>query len=54
MLEVNAVNTGYGEIEVLNDVSLEIGEGELRILLGPNGYGKSTLLTTICGLHQPT
>jgi branched-chain amino acid transport system ATP-binding protein len=54
MLEVNAVNTGYGEIEVLNDVSLEIGEGELRILLGPNGHGKSTLLKTICGLHQPT
>jgi branched-chain amino acid transport system ATP-binding protein len=53
MLEVDRIDTFYGEFQVLRKVSIDIGEGELRILLGPNGHGKSTLLKTICGLLKP-
>ncbi len=54
MLEVENIDAFYGEFQVLHKVSLHVGDGELRILLGPNGHGKSTLLKTICGLMQPT
>lgn len=54
MLEVSEINSFYGEIQVLKDVSLKVNDGELVILFGPNGHGKSTLLKTICGLIAPT
>jgi len=50
MLEVNNVNTFYGEAQALHDVSLRVDKGELVVALGANGHGKSTLLKTICGL----
>ena len=53
MLEVENIETFYGEFQVLKKVSIDVGEGELRLLLGPNGHGKSTLLKTICGLLTP-
>jgi branched-chain amino acid transport system ATP-binding protein len=53
MLEVKEIDVFYGEFQVLRKVSMEVGEGELRILLGPNGHGKSTLLKTISGLLKP-
>ena len=53
MLEVEEIDVFYGEFQVLSKVSIEVGEGELRILLGPNGHGKSTLLKTISGLLKP-
>lgn len=53
MLEVEKIDTFYGEFQVLREVSVEVGDGELRVLLGPNGHGKSTLLKTICGLLKP-
>jgi sulfate/thiosulfate transport system ATP-binding protein len=40
----------YQEVPVVNDVSLEIGDGEFFVLLGPSGSGKSTLLRAIAGL----
>lgn len=52
MLEVNELDVFYGEIQVLKSVSLKVGDGELVVLFGPNGHGKSTLLKTICGLHS--
>ena len=53
MLEVVEVDTFYGEFQVLRRVSMTVQKGELVVLLGPNGHGKSTLLKTICGLLPP-
>ena len=50
MLEMNKVCTRYGQVPMLRDVSLTVGEGEMVCLLGPNGAGKSTTFNTICGL----
>ena len=52
MLEAIELNAGYGNIQVLWDVSLEIGEGEIVGVFGPNGAGKTTLLRTIMGLNK--
>jgi branched-chain amino acid transport system ATP-binding protein len=54
MLEVDKLNTYYGEFQVLHDVSLHVSDGELVVVFGPNGHGKSTLLKSICGLLTPT
>jgi len=53
MLSVDKINSFYGEFRVLYDVSLQVNDGELVVVFGPNGHGKSTLLKTICGLHHP-
>jgi branched-chain amino acid transport system ATP-binding protein len=50
LLEVRGLSTGYGETQVLWDISLDIMRGEVVALVGANGAGKSTLLTTISGL----
>lgn len=53
LLSVENVSAGYGEVDVLYDVSLEIEEGELVATIGPNGAGKTTLLRTISGALSP-
>ncbi|ALS22946.1 MULTISPECIES: ABC transporter ATP-binding protein [Paenibacillus] len=53
MLRLNGIETRYGEIVALRNVSLEIREGEIVALLGMNGAGKSTTLKTISGLIRP-
>jgi branched-chain amino acid transport system ATP-binding protein len=50
MLKLDRVHAGYGAIEVLKDLSLEVNEGEIVALLGANGAGKSTTLLTIAGI----
>ncbi len=50
LLELDAVNTYYGEIHILQDVALRVEEGELVCLLGGNASGKSTTLKTILGI----
>jgi branched-chain amino acid transport system ATP-binding protein len=53
MLEVRGIDTWYGAIQALKNVSLTIGEGEIVTLIGANGAGKSTLLMSICGVTPP-
>jgi len=50
VLELKNVSTRYGQVQVLWDVSLTVGDGELVCLLGPNAAGKSTTMKTILGL----
>ena len=54
MLNVEGLHAGYGRTEVLHDVNLRIGEGEVVCLLGANGAGKSTLLGCLSGVVRPT
>lgn len=54
MLELKNINAGYGFLQVLWDVSLNVDDGEFVALVGPNGAGKSTTLRTIAGLIKPT
>ena len=51
MLEVSALRGGYGAVEVLRGIDLNIGAGEIVAVLGSNGAGKSTLNNTVCGLY---
>jgi branched-chain amino acid transport system ATP-binding protein len=53
LLRLTDVDTYYGEIHILQKLSLEIGEGELVCLLGGNASGKSTTLKTILGIVRP-
>jgi branched-chain amino acid transport system ATP-binding protein len=52
LLEIYELSTGYGETQVLWDISLHVMPGEVVALVGANGAGKSTLLSTISGLLQ--
>jgi branched-chain amino acid transport system ATP-binding protein len=53
MLQVEAVEAGYGSIQILNGVTLSVERGQVVALLGGNGTGKSTLLKAISGLIRP-
>lgn len=50
LLSVSGLVAGYGEGPVLHGVDLEVAAGELVVVIGPNGHGKSTLLKAISGL----
>jgi branched-chain amino acid transport system ATP-binding protein len=50
LLKVDHISAGYGNLQVLNDVSLEAQPNQITVIVGPNGSGKSTLLKTIAGL----
>lgn len=52
-LHLSNIVAGYGAVQVLHDVSIDIKDGETVVLLGTNGNGKSTLIKTIVGLVRP-
>jgi len=54
LLKILNLKAGYGSIQVLRGVSLEIEEGEVVTLIGANGAGKSTLMKTLCGILSPS
>ena len=53
MLRVNGINVFYGDLQVLWDVTFEVKETEILVLVGANGAGKSTTLKTISSLLTP-
>jgi branched-chain amino acid transport system ATP-binding protein len=53
LLRLDSVTTYYGEIRILEGVTIEVGEGEVVCLLGGNASGKSTTLKTALGLVRP-
>jgi len=52
LLTVDHVSAGYGNLQILNDISLRAGPNKITVIVGPNGSGKSTLLKTIAGLTK--
>lgn len=52
-IRVNQINKRFGDFVAVDNVSLELPEGQLTALLGPSGSGKTTLLRIIAGLEQP-
>ena len=52
-LQIENVSSGYSEVQILWDVSLQLERGKLTALVGSNGVGKTTLLRIIAGLEEP-
>lgn len=53
LLEISGLQSGYGEVQVLWDISLAIEAGQIACIVGSNGAGKTTLLRTVSGLLTP-
>lgn len=53
ILDINNIASGYGEVQILWNASLELEKGKLTCLVGGNGVGKTTLLRTVMGLIKP-
>jgi len=54
MISIKGLSAGYGFVNVLRDISLDVGAGEIVAVLGSNGVGKTTLNNTMSGLIVPT
>jgi len=54
MLEIEGLTAGYGGIEVLRDINVRLGDGELVGLLGANNAGKTTMINSLSGTVKPT
>ncbi len=54
MLKLDNIRAGYGEVEVLKGVSLEVNDGQYVAIIGANGHGKTTILRTTSGLLRPS
>ena len=54
MLELKNITKSFGDVHVLNGISLTLGNGQIMSILGPSGGGKTTLLNIILGISDPT
>ena len=54
MLHINGIDVAYGDLQVLWDVSLEVGANSVVAMVGPNGAGKTTTLRAVMGLLRPS
>ncbi|ARS88360.1 ABC transporter ATP-binding protein [Natrarchaeobaculum aegyptiacum] len=52
LLEVDSLDAGYGDLQILNGVDMTVDEGEYVTIVGPNGAGKSTVMKSIFGLTE--
>ena len=53
ILKIKDLKSGYGKVQILNGIDLEVKKGQIIALLGGNGTGKSTLIKSISGLIKP-
>ena len=53
LLKVDGITCGYGDMQVLTDVSIQVKRGEVVSIIGPNGAGKSTVMKAVFGLLHP-
>ena len=53
LLQIDSIQLSFSGIRAIQDVSLEVGEGELLAVIGPNGAGKTSLFNCISGLYRP-
>lgn len=53
LLAVESITAGYGDTEILRELSIHVAEREIVSIIGPNGAGKSTLMKTVFGLLHP-
>jgi branched-chain amino acid transport system ATP-binding protein len=54
MLDVDAIDVSYGDLQALWGISFNVQEREIVVLIGPNGAGKTTILRTLSGLLRPS
>jgi branched-chain amino acid transport system ATP-binding protein len=54
LLDLRAVSMSFGGLNVVTELDLHVGEGEIVSVIGPNGAGKTTLFNLITGLYEPT
>jgi ABC-type branched-subunit amino acid transport system ATPase component len=54
LLELRAVSMAFGGLRVVDELDLEVGEGEIVSVIGPNGAGKTTLFNLVTGVYEPT
>src|SRR3954469_9361976 len=54
MLSISNLHAGYGKVEVLHGISVDVPKGKVVTLIGSNGAGKTTTMRAICGMITPT
>ena len=54
LLKLENVTMQFGGVVAVNDLSLEVNEGEIVSLIGPNGAGKTTAFNVVTGVYEPT